>query len=151
MRMLVFAKRNFKEILRDFLNLVFLVLLPLMLLIIFQQFKIPSEVYSIKNFTPSVSVFSFGFISLFAALLIAKDRTSSLLTRLYASPLTSLDFIMGYSLAVLPIAIIQSIIFYICAILLGLEITINILISILVLIPISLLFIALRNFIRKYF
>lgn len=41
MRTLNFAKRNFKEIIRDPLSIIFAIILPLFLLFIFQQFKIP--------------------------------------------------------------------------------------------------------------
>lgn len=81
MRMLNFANRNLKEIIRDPLSIIFAILLPLFLLFIFQQFEIPNEVYQIENFTPGIVVFSFSFITLFTAMLVAKDRGTSLLTR----------------------------------------------------------------------
>ena len=93
MRSLNFAKRNFKEIIRDPLSIIFAILLPLFLLIIFQQFKIPNEVYSIENFTPGIIIFSFSFITLFTATLVAKDRSTSLITRLCASPMKIKDYI----------------------------------------------------------
>lgn len=137
------ANRNFKEITRDPLTLVFAILLPTFLLFIFQQFKIPSELYNINNFTPSIIIFGFSFLTLFTATLISKDRSTSLLSRLYASPLKSYEYIIGYTISVLPVALLQSIIFYITAILLGLPLNINIIINILISVPISILFIAL--------
>lgn len=65
MRILNFANRNLKEIIRDPLSIIFAILLPLFLLFIFQQFEIPNEVYQIENFTPGIVVFSFSFITLF--------------------------------------------------------------------------------------
>ena len=62
MRILNFAKRNFKEIIRDPLSIVFAIILPLFLLFIFQQFNIPNEAYKLENFTPGVLIFSFSFI-----------------------------------------------------------------------------------------
>jgi ABC-2 type transport system permease protein len=82
-------------------------------------------------------------MSLFSATIIAKDRSSSLLQRLYTTPLTAADFILGYTLPIIPLAIAQSIVCYIAAIILGLEITINILYAILLIIPVSILYIAL--------
>lgn len=143
MRAINFAKRNFKEIIRDPLSIIFAIALPLFLLFIFQQFDIPSDVYSIENFTPSIIIFSFSFITLFTATLVAKDRTTSLLARLCASPMKILDYIAGYTLAVLPVVLLQNILFFITAIALGLELGINILLTILVSIPLSLLFIGL--------
>ncbi|HCH28965.1 MAG TPA: ABC transporter permease, partial [Ruminococcaceae bacterium] len=70
MRTLNFAKRNFKEIIRDPLSIIFSVVLPLFLLWIFQQFKIPSENYKLQNFTPGIIVFGFSFITLFTATLV---------------------------------------------------------------------------------
>lgn len=143
MRTLVFAKRNFKEIVRDPISLVFCIGLPLFLLVIFEQFNIPSYIYSINNFAPGIAIFGFSFISLFSGLLIANDRTSSFLTRLFASPLTAMDYIIGYSLSLLPIALLQSILFFITSFFLGLAVNINVLYAILFLIPISVLFIGI--------
>ncbi len=143
MRAVNFAKRNFKEIIRDPLSIIFAIALPLFLLFIFQQFDIPSNVYSIENFTPGIVIFSFSFITLFTATLVAKDRTTSLLARLCASPMKIFDYIIGYTLAVLPVVLMQNILFFITAIALGLEFGINILLTILVSIPLSLLFIGL--------
>ena len=143
MRIITFAKRNFKEIVRDPVSLIFSCLLPLFLLFIFQQFKIPSEVYLINNFTPGIILFSFSFITLFTATLVAKDRETSLLIRLRVSPMKSVEYILGYMLAIIPIAIIQNILFFILAIILGLSFSFSIILTILVSLIISLLFIFL--------
>lgn len=143
MRMLNFAKRNFKELIRDPLSLIFEIALPLFLLYIFQQFNIPAENYRLENFTPSIILFGFSFITLFSATLIAKDRTSSLLIRLGTSPMKARDYILGYILSLLPIVLIQNILFFTVAILLGLEFSINIVLTILVSMIISIFFISL--------
>lgn len=143
MRTLTFANRNFKEIIRDPLSIIFAIILPLFLLYIFKQFKIPNEVYNIENFTPGIIIFSLSFITMFTSLLVAKDRSTSLTTRLGVSPMKSIDYILGYSISVLPIVSIQNILFFITAILLGLNFSINIIYTILVSIPISILFISL--------
>ena len=143
MKTLSFAKRNFKEIIRDPISLIFCIGLPLFLLVIFQQFKIPSEIYSIKNFAPSIVIFSFGFISLFSSQLIAKDRTTSFLNRLFVSPLSPFEYIIGYSICLIGIAIIQCLIFFGTALFLGLTFNINLVLTILALIPLSLLYIGL--------
>lgn len=143
MRILTFANRNFKEIIRDPLSIIFAIILPLFLLYIFEQFKIPNEVYNIENFTPGIIIFSLSFITMFTSSLVAKDRSTSLTTRLGVSPMKSIDYILGYSISVLPIVLIQNILFFITAILLGLNFSINIIYTILVTIPISILFISL--------
>lgn len=143
MRTINFAKRNFKELIRDPLSIAFLIILPLFLLFIFQQFKIPNDVYSLNNFTPSIIVFSFTFIALFTSALIARDRQTSLLIRLGVSPMKSYEYILGYTLSILPIVILQNIVFFILAIILGLSFSISIIYTILASLIISLLFISL--------
>lgn len=143
MRMLNFAKRNFKELIRDPFSLIFEIVLPIFLLFIFQQFNIPSENYKLENFTPGIVLFGFSFVSLFTSTLIAKDRNSSLLIRLGTSPMKSSDFILGYIISLIPIIIVQDILFFIVACLLGLTLSINIIFTIVISIFISILFIAL--------
>ena len=145
MRMLTFAKRNAREILRDPLTLFFGLGFPLVLILLLSaiQANIPVPLFEIQHLTPGITVFGLSFMTLFSATLISKDRGSSLLQRLYTTPLTPLDFILGYTLPILPIAIAQSAICYAVALCLGLEITINILYAILLIVPVSLFYIAL--------
>lgn len=145
MRMLTFAKRNAKEIIRDPLTIIFGLGFPLVLILLLSaiQANIPVQLFEIAHLTPGITVFGLSFMTLFSATLIAKDRGSSLLQRLYTTPLTPLDFILGYTLPIVPFAVAQSVICYIVAILLGLDITVNIVFAVLFVIPISILFIAL--------
>jgi ABC-2 type transport system permease protein len=145
MKMLTFAKRNAREILRDPLNLCFGIGFPLVLLLLLSaiQANVPVPLFEIEHLTPGITVFGLSFMSLFSAMLIAKDRGSSLLQRLYTTPLTAVDFILGYTLPIIPFAVAQSIVCYIVAIVLGLDITVNILYALLMIIPVSVLFIAL--------
>lgn len=145
MRMLAFAKRNAKEIIRDPLTLLFGLGFPLVLILLLSaiQANIPVPLFEIDHLTPGITVFGLSFMTLFSATLIAKDRGSALLQRLYTTPLTPVDFIFGYTLPIIPFAVAQSIICYIVAIFLKLDITVNILFSILLIIPVSVLFIAL--------
>ena len=99
MRMINFARRNFKELIRDPLSLVFEIALPIFLLFIFQQIKIPGDTYKLENFTPGIIIFGFSFITLFTSTLVAKDRGSSLLIRLGTSPMKSSDYILVYILS----------------------------------------------------
>ena len=145
MRMLTFAKRNVKEMIRDPLTLAFGLGFPLILILLLSaiQASIPVPLFEITHLTPGITVFGLSFMTLFSATLIAKDRGSSLLQRLYTTPLTPVDFILGYTLPIIPFAVGQSIVCYFVAILLGLEPTRNILLAIAFIIPISCLFIAL--------
>jgi len=142
MRMINFAKRNFKELIRDPLSLIFEIVLPLFLLFIFQQIKVPGDTYKLDNFTPGIIIFGFSFITLFTSTLVAKDRGSSLLIRLGTSPMKSSDYILGYILSLIPIIIIQNILFFITACLLGLNVSINIVFTILISMVVSILFIS---------
>ena len=69
---------------------------------------------------------------MFTSSLVAKDRSTSLTTRLGVSPMKSIDYILGYSISVLPIVLIQNILFFVTAMLLGLNFSINIIYTILV-------------------
>ena len=145
MRMLTFANRNTKEILRDPLNLAFTFGFPLVLLLLLSaiQANIPVALFEIAHLTPGITVFGLSFMTLFSATLIAKDRSTSLLQRLYTTPLTSVDFILGYTLPIVPIAVIQSAVCYLAAMLLGLPLSANILLALVFIVPVSLLYIAL--------
>ena len=145
MRLLTFSRRTAKEILRDPLNLFFGLGFPLVLigLLTAIQANIPVEMFELEHLTPGITVFGLSFMTLFSATLISKDRESALLQRLYTTPLTASDFIFGYTLPILPITVVQAIICYIAAALLGLELKITVLYAILFLIPVALFYIAL--------
>ncbi|MCI6505982.1 MAG: ABC transporter permease [Ruminococcus sp.] len=145
MRMLTFSNRTAKEILRDPLNLAFGLGFPVALLLLLSaiQANIPVKMFELDKLTPGITVFGLSFMTLFSATLVAKDRESALLQRLYTTPLTAMDFIFGYILPILPIAIAQSIVCYIVAVILGLKIIVTILYALLAIIPISLFFICL--------
>lgn len=145
MRMLTFAGRNTKEILRDPINLGFGLGFPLVLILLLSaiQANIPVELFAIQRLTPGISVFGLAFMTLFSASIIAKDRGSSLLQRLYTTPLTPTDFILGYTLPMIPISVAQTIVCYIAAIILGLDMTVRILYCVMLTIPVSVLYIAL--------
>jgi len=145
MRMLTFASRNTKEIVRDPLNLFFGLGFPLVLILLLSaiQANVPVELFVIEKLAPGVSVFGLAFMTLFSATIIAKDRGSSLLRRLYTTPLTPVDFILGYTLPIIPISVAQAVICYIAAVILGMEITVNIIYAVLFIIPITLLYIAM--------
>ena len=145
MRMLTFAKRNFQEIIRDPLNLSFLFGFPVVLLLLLSaiQANIPVSMFEIAHLSPGIAVFGLSFMTLFSATLIAKDRQSSFMHRLYTTPMRPVDFILGYTLPLIPIALAEGFATYLIAVFLKLEISVNILLSILFIIPIALLYIGL--------
>ena len=145
MKMMTFAKRCAKEILRDPINLAFGLGFPLVLLLLLSaiQANIPVSLFEIDTLTPGITVFGLSFITLFSATLIAKDRESAFLQRLYTTPLSSADFIIGYILPFLPIALAQTAISYLFAIPLGLTIRVHVLATILGMLPMALFYISL--------
>lgn len=144
MKTLAFAVRNSREILRDPLNLAFGIGFPVVLLLLLSaiQANIPVPLFTAARLTPGIAVFGLSFIALFSGMLIAKDRTSSFMLRLFTSPLTAGSFIFGYTLPLFPMAVLQIAVCFGVAFFLGLSVSVNVLLAILVLIPAAVLFIA---------
>ncbi len=145
MRWMALARRNWKEIRREPLNLAFGIGFPLILLGIITalQSHIPASIFEIQPLFPGIVVFGFSFLSLFAAMLIAKDRETSLLLRLFTTPMPSRDYILGYLLPMFPIAMAQLLISYAGAIFLGLPLTFQTVLSLLAMLPTGMLFIGI--------
>lgn len=145
MRMLTFTKRCIKEILRDPINLFFGLGFPLVLLLLLStiQKNIPVHLFEINTLTPGLTIFGLSFMTLFSATLISKDRETAFLQRLYTTPLLGFDFIAGYMLSLLPLAIGQTVICYLFAIPLGLSVSVNIIYAIIGIIPMAIFNIAL--------
>ena len=145
MRMIAFARRNAREILRDPLSLGFglgfpMILLALMTLI---QRNVPVEIFVMESLLPGICVFGESFFALFSAQLISKDRSSALMMRLKTSPLRARDFILGYALPLLPMALLQAALCVLFALLLGLKPSWGIAGMLASLLPSALVFIAL--------
>lgn len=145
MKMITFAKRNAKEILRDPINLAFGLGFPLVLLFLLSaiQANIPVSLFEISSLAPGITVFGLSFVTLFSATLISRDRESAFLQRLYTTPLTGTDFIFGYMLPILPIALMQMVICYLAAIPMGLQLSVNVICAIIGLVPMAVFNIAL--------
>lgn len=145
MKTLTFSKRCAKEILRDPINLIFGLGFPLVLLFLLStlQKNIPVSLFEIDTLTPGITVFGLSFMTLFSATLISKDRESAFLQRLYTTPLTGFDFIIGYMLPLLPISLGQMVICYLAAIPLGLTVGVNIIYAVMGTIPVAVFHISL--------
>ena len=145
MRMLTFAKRCAKEILRDPVNLAFGLGFPVALLFLLSalQAKIPADIFPIDKLAPGMTVFGLSFLTLFAATLVAKDRESAFLQRLYTTPLRGADFILGYMLPLLPIALLQATVCFLVAIPLGLTVRLHMFSAIFGILPMAIFNIAL--------
>ena len=134
-----------KELFRDPLTLFFGLGFPLVLLLMMTliQRNIPVHIFELNTLAPGIASFGLTFLALFSGLLLAKDRSTSFLARLAASPMTAADFLLGYLLPMLPMAVGQSVICLAAAVALGLPLSWNLLAVVAALIPSALLFIAL--------
>lgn len=140
-----FAVRNFREMLRDKLNLVFGLGFPIIVLLLLTliQSNIPVALFELERLTPGIAVFGLSFVSLFSGMLIARDRCDSFLTRLLSSPLRPSDYILGYLLPLLPLALGQIICCFAAAAALGMKPDVNVLLCIAVMLPAAVLFAAI--------
>lgn len=140
-----FSGRNTKEMLRDPLNLAFGIGFPVVLLLLLTaiQRNIPVNLFQLEYLTPGIAIFGLSFIALFSATLISKDRTTSFLMRLFASPMRAGDYILGYTLPLIPMALAQAILCYLVAGLLGMKLTANVLLAVVVTLPAAVFFIGI--------
>ncbi|MDD3277335.1 MAG: ABC transporter permease [Lachnospiraceae bacterium] len=157
MRSIIFCKRTIKELLRDPLSYIFCLGFPIVMLIIMSVVNnsIPAEahmdIFQIQNLAPGIAVFGLTFVMLFACLQVSKDRTTAFLTRLYASPMRPVDFIAGYTLPLLIIAVLQAVINFVTSFVIGLISgytfqLFHVLLCLVALLPTALLFIAFGLF-----
>ena len=113
MRSKVFAVRTWKEILRDPLSYIFCLGFPLVMLVIMSVIdrSIPAdagmEVFRIYNLAPGIAYFGLTFVMLFISVQVSKDRTTALLLRLYASPMKPVEYILGYTMPMLVLSLVQ--------------------------------------------
>lgn len=145
MRSIVFSGRCAKEILRDPLNLAFGLGFPAVLIALLSaiQANIPVPLFEIAHLTPGIAVFGLAFMTLFAATLVSKDRTSDFIHRLYTTPMRASEFLVGYTLPMIPIALGQTLFCFIFATIFGLKFNTGCIIAIISSLPVSLLFISL--------
>lgn len=145
MKTLIFAKRVMREIIRDPISLFFGLAFPLILLILLSAINnsIPVDLFNISSLAPGIAVFGLSFMALFAAQVLAKDRASSFLTRLFTTPMTSSNFILGYMLPLIVMSVLQVAFCLFSALFLGLDFTITIFAVILILIPMALIYIGI--------
>ena len=139
MKMWTFAGRCAKEIIRDPINLIFGLGFPLILLVLLSalQANIPVPLFEIDTLAPGITVFGLSFLTLFSATLVARDRESAFLQRLYTTPLTGRDFILGYLLPLVPIALGQTALCFLFSLPLGLTVRMGILYAILGILPMA--------------
>jgi ABC-2 type transport system permease protein len=145
MKIMMFGSRTSKEIIRDPISLFFGLAFPIIILLLLTLINqnIPNDLFNIRSLTPGIAVFGLSFMTLFSAQIIAKDRVSDFLTRLFTTPMTAYDFILGYTLPLIPMAMVQAMICYGVAMLVGMEFTFNTLLAIITILPVAILFIGI--------
>src|SRR5699024_11695961 len=104
--------------------------------------NVPADIFDIYQLTPGIAVFGLSFMALFAGQIIAKDRSSEFLTRLFTTPMKAKDFILGYTLPLIPMALLQTILCFITALLLGLSFSFTTIHSILLILRTGIVFIS---------
>ena len=150
-RISAFCTRNIKELMRDPLSYIFCIAFPLVMLVIMSVINtsIPPEagmtVFRIDKLCPGIAMFGQTFVMLFTAITVAQDRAGSFLVRMYATPMTSKDFTVGYLLPMMIIAGVQAILAFIAslitAVITGVTLEpLGMLVTFLTLIPSALMF-----------
>lgn len=108
-RALLFASRNVREMLRDPLSYIFCLALPLvMLVVMYESFYSPEAPwFALPQLVPGIAVFGLTFVMLQTTLIVSQDRSLAFFTRLRVSPLRTGEFILGYTLPGLLLAVCQ--------------------------------------------
>ncbi len=137
------AKRNFKEVWRDPLSLGITIALPVVLLLVLQAFSQFDEIYEPTALTPGIALFGFVMLMFSSAMILSRDRESSLFPRLLTAPLRANDFVAAYSLPYLLVAVMQAVALFVIGAFLGLEISGNVGLVVLVLLAMALFYVGL--------
>lgn len=111
---IVFAKRNFKESVRDPLTYVFCIGFPLAMLLLFSLINaflpVKQATFEYSSLVPGILPFGYTFAMLTLCLLVSKDRSTAFIKRLRASPLKPFDFVFGYAAVGAVTGILQSVV-----------------------------------------
>lgn len=102
------SRRNVKEVARDPLSLGITVALPIALLLIFQIFAQFDPIFAPGALTPGIVLVGLVMLMFSAAMILARDRETALFDRFLTAPLRSDQFVAGYTLPYIPIAIVQA-------------------------------------------
>jgi ABC-2 type transport system permease protein len=144
MRSKELAKRNVKEVIRDPLSLGIAVALPLVLLLTLQALGGDDTPFLTPTLlTPGIVLFGFVMVMFSSAMILARDRETSLLARLLTTPLRSSDFVSGYSLPYLLVAIVQAAVLLAVGAMLGLDSAGSVVLVALVLVLMAVFYVAL--------
>lgn len=144
MRSSKLVERNVKEVVRDPLSLGIAVALPLVLLFTLQALGGDGTPYLTPTLlTPGIVLFGFVMVMFSSAMILSRDRETALLARLLTTPLRSSDFVSGYSLPYVLLAVAQATVLLVVGAFLGLEANGSIAIVVLVFVSMAVFYVAL--------
>ncbi len=114
-RAMQFSRLVAVSLLRDPLSYIFCIGTPTGMLLLFYVIYacVPAEgranvqMFRPDVLTPGIAVFGFTFVMLLGTLVVSRDRTTAFLDRLCATPLRTADFLIGYTLPLLVLGIVQ--------------------------------------------
>ena len=139
--------RNIKEMLRDPLSIVFCLIFPILMLVlmqsIFTNFEYIPDNFKIANYAPGICVFGYTFIAMFVGLQIASDKNTSFIKRMNIAPINKFTYYLSFMLSAFPLAILQTILFFLIALFFGFPFNYKFLLSVVYLMPSSILYISL--------
>ncbi|KIM11991.1 MAG: hypothetical protein KU37_03880 [Sulfuricurvum sp. PC08-66] len=138
------TQRNMRELYRDPISMLMGIGMPVGMFYLFAAMgnSIPIEAFAPRTLVTGVIVFSFAFLTMSSGILLAKDRQSALLHRLYSTPMTVMDFVLSYFLPFVPMALVQIVTTFLAAISLGVPLTVGMVETLLVLLPMAVALIA---------
>jgi ABC-2 type transport system permease protein len=151
MRFMELAIRNFKEMYRDPLSIGLVIVMPAALQLIFHPIGRVSSFFTPTLLVPGIILFGFAMLTFSSGMILARDRESSLLSRLMTAPLRASDFISAYSLPYIPVAVIQIAVVFAIGAVLGLEVSGNVGLVLLVLFIMSIGYIGLGMILGSLF
>lgn len=143
MRSLHLAGRNLKTIARDPLSLALTIALPALLLLVLRSLEDVDDFFTATNLAPGIALFGFVMLMFSSAMILSRDRETALFSRLLTTPITSGAFLAAYSLPYLAIAVLQAIVVFGIAAVLGLDLVGNVILVVVVLAAMGVLYIAL--------
>lgn len=146
-KLFALSKRNFKEMLRDPLSVIFCIAFPVLMLvlmqIIFKNIDFVPENFEIKNYAAGICVFGYAFAGLFVALQISNDKSGSLIKRINISPISSVTYLCSFLVSGLAVAAVQTVLFFAIALAFGFPFGLNLLLSMIYLLPSAVLYLSL--------
>lgn len=141
------TNKNLKEMLRDPLSLVFCLIFPIVMLVLMQcifiNFEVIPDNFKIQSYASGICAFGYTFIAMFVALQISSDKNTSFIKRLNIAPVKKWIYYLSFVCSALPLALMQTILFFVIALIFKFPFDANFFLSILYLMPSALFYICL--------